>query len=122
MRPEGRSEKRIRMKVNVRLMGLKEPLSAEKTFTENVSACGARLVSNRPWEPGEKALMTSLMGGYERPARVAYCRPLPDARFLVGLEFRGPWINWVNGLSESIIAEADHATYERKRSNRDLAG
>lgn len=89
------------MKVPVHVIGLEVPVAAERTFTENVSPHGARILTKRRWEPDEKALMTSLMGGFRRPVRVVYCQPVADARFLVGLEFRGPSVNWVNGPSDS---------------------
>ena len=48
-----RDERRIPMEIPVVLDGHQATQGAESTFTENVSARGARVVSTRRWEKGE---------------------------------------------------------------------
>ena len=92
---DGRLEKRIRIAVSVYLASAKEPRSGEKTLTENVSLHGARVVTKRPWQPGEQSLITALTGEFAgRPATVVYSQPLADGRFCVGLEFPGCAVIW----------------------------
>jgi len=59
----------------------------ESTFTENVSARGARVVSVRNWEKGEKLTFVSRTGEFRSSARVAYCQPLHGEGYAVGVEF-----------------------------------
>ena len=68
---------------------------SEATFTENVSARGARVVSVRRWEQGEKLVFASRTGEFRSSARVAYCQPLQGEGFAVGVEFleaKGRWV------------------------------
>jgi hypothetical protein len=68
---------------------------SEPTFTENVSARGARVVSVRRWEQGEKLTFASRTGEFRSSARVAYCHPLQGEGFAVGVEFleaKGRWV------------------------------
>ena len=46
-----RYEKRIPMTVAVNISSLQQAPGVETTFTENVSARGARVVSTRRWQP-----------------------------------------------------------------------
>ena len=67
----------------------------ESTFTENVSARGARVVSVRNWEKGEKLTLVSRTGEFRSSARVAYCQPLHGDGYAVGVEFletKGRWV------------------------------
>ncbi len=97
MRFDGRIEKRVPTAVPVYVASLNGPRATERTLTENVSPRGAQLVTKQPWQPDEKALITSPTGEFQLPARVVYCLPLPNGRFCVGLEFRGRSVNWQNG-------------------------
>jgi len=47
------------------ITSIKRPHGAgeEKTYTENVSLHGARVISQRPWQPGEEAQVTPLKYG-----------------------------------------------------------
>src|SRR5258708_13866183 len=58
----GRMEKRLPISIVVSLtVARDQPANgAEVTYTENVSAHGARVISKRHWQPGEAAQVTSL--------------------------------------------------------------
>lgn len=90
-----RVEKRIPMEIPVVLDGHRQLPGSESTFTENVSAHGARVVSTRRWEQNERLTFVSHTGEFRSSARVAYCQPLQDDGFAVGLEFLEPKGRWV---------------------------
>ena len=90
-----RVEKRIPMEIPVLIDGHREAPGSESTFTENVSARGARVVSVRRWEQGESLMFASRTGEFRSMARVAYCQPLQGDGFAVGVEFleaNGRWV------------------------------
>ena len=90
-----RMENRIPMEIGVYLEGNRQAPGAESTFTENVSANGARVVSARKWEPNDRLMLTSRNGEFRSSARVAYCQPLQSDGFAIGVEFletKGRWI------------------------------
>ena len=90
-----RTEQRIPMEVPVILDGHRKLPGTESTFTENVSARGARVVSVRRWEQGESLMFASRTGEFRSSARVAYCQPLQGEGFAVGVEFleaKGRWV------------------------------
>ena len=93
---EGRHERRLPIAVVVCLTAIKRPRSAEeeKTYTENVSLHGARVISKRPWQPGEEAQVTPLKYGTPARARVVYCKRLETDRYLVGLTFPHYPVHW----------------------------
>jgi hypothetical protein len=93
--PFNRTENRIPMEIGVFLEGNRQVPGAESTFTENVSARGARVVSVRRWEPDDRLLLTARNGEFRSSARVAYCQPLQGDGFAIGVEFlesQGRWI------------------------------
>ena len=90
-----RAEKRIPMEIPVVLAGHAVTPGAEKTFTENVSAHGARVVSVRRWEKGERLTLESRTGEFRSSARVAYCQPLHGDGYAIGVEFLDPKGRWV---------------------------
>ncbi|HEY2352271.1 MAG TPA: PilZ domain-containing protein [Candidatus Acidoferrum sp.] len=90
-----RTEQRIPMEIPVILDGHRKLPGTESTFTENVSARGARVVSVRRWEQGENLMFASRTGEFRSSARVAYCQPLQGEGFAVGVEFleaKGRWV------------------------------
>lgn len=93
---EGRMEKRLPIAIVVRLAnGKGQPLSgAELTYTDNVSAHGARVVSNRAWETGEVAQVTSLKDETTLAGKVVYCKKLADSRYFIGLNFQDRRVTW----------------------------
>lgn len=90
-----RVEKRIPMEIPVVLDGHRQMPGLEATFTENVSARGARVVSVRRWQKGDSLMLASRTGEFRSSARVAYCQPLHGEGYAVGVEFlesRGRWV------------------------------
>src|SRR5260370_133823 len=85
-----RAEKRIPMEIPVFIDGHRLAPGSESTFTENVSARGARVVSTRRWEQHEKLIFASCTGDFRSSARVAYCQPLQGEGFAIGVEFLQP--------------------------------
>jgi hypothetical protein len=90
-----RVERRVPMEIPVILDGHRQMPGTESTFTENVSARGARVVSTRRWEQGERLIFASRTGEFRSSARVAYCQPLQGDGFAIGLEFLEPKGRWV---------------------------
>ena len=83
------------MEIPVLLDGHRRMPGTESTFTENVSARGARVVSTRRWELGERLTFVSRTGEFRSSARVAYCHSLQSDGFAVGVEFlesNGRWV------------------------------
>jgi len=93
--PFQRRENRIPMEIPVVLDGHRYMPGAENTFTENVSAKGARVVSIRSWEKGARLTLVSRTGEFRSSARVAYCQAIRGDGYAVGLEFleaKGRWV------------------------------
>lgn len=90
-----RAEKRIPMEIAVLIHGHRQAPGSESTFTENVSARGARVVSARHWDEDERLTFASRSGEFRSPARVAYCQSLQGNGFAIGLEFLEPKGRWV---------------------------
>ena len=90
-----RVERRIPMEIPVVLDGHRRMPGTESTFTENVSARGARVVSTRRWEQNERLTFVSRTGEFRSSARVAYCQPLQGDGFAIGVEFLEPKGRWV---------------------------
>jgi PilZ domain len=93
---DGRHEKRLPIAVVVCLTGVKQPHGAgeEKTYTENVSLHGAKVISQRPWQPGEEAQVTPLKYGIPARGKVVYCKRLSTDRYFVGLNFPRHPVYW----------------------------
>ena len=90
-----RSESRIPMEIPVVLDGHGHIPGAEHTFTENVSARGARVLSIRSWEKEARLMLMSRKGEFRSSARVAYCQPIHGNGYAIGLEFLEPQGRWV---------------------------
>jgi PilZ domain len=86
LRLGGRSEKRTARAVAIELSRLDESLLKEKAFTENVSPRGARVVTEREWQPGSLVLFICPKDGVRSQAQIVYCQRLGESRFAVGLE------------------------------------
>jgi hypothetical protein len=94
--PESRrAERRIPVEVPVVIEGYRSTSGGESTFTENVSARGARVLSMRRWDQGERLTLASRTGEFRSSARVAYCQPVQGVGFAIGVEFlesQGRWV------------------------------
>jgi len=62
----------------------------KRPYTENVSLHGARVISQRPWQPGEEAQVTPLKYGTPVRGRVVYCKRHEMDRYFVGLNSPHP--------------------------------
>jgi hypothetical protein len=90
----GRMEKRLPIAVVVHLGDVQDHNAAELTYTENVSAHGACVISKRAWQPGEPAQVTSLEELIALRGKVVYCRKCGNDRYVVGLTFQGCEVTW----------------------------
>jgi len=92
----GRMEKRIPIAIVVRLSHAQDKRASEPelTYTENVSAHGAGVVSSRPWQIGEVAQVTSLKDEITISGKVTYCLMLPGNRYSIGLNFQDRRVTW----------------------------
>ena len=90
-----RQDKRVPMAIAVQLSGHANVQGTESTFTENVSANGARVYSVRPWRKNDRLWLSSLPGGFRSLARVTYCQSLQGQGFALGLQFLEKKAGWV---------------------------
>jgi hypothetical protein len=90
-----RADPRIPMEIPVVLDGHQRVPGTESTFTENVSARGARVVSVRRWDLDDRLTFASRTGEFRSSARVAYCQPMQGDGFAIGVEFLEPKGRWV---------------------------
>lgn len=90
-----RGETRIPMAVAVQISGHAALPGTEMTFTENVSARGARVFSSRRWRTDDRLSIRTLTGNFEAQARVAWCAAASGEGFAVGVEFLNPSGEWV---------------------------
>ena len=92
----GRMEKRLAIAIVVRLAhdGDQPPSVEELTYTDNVSAHGARVISNRPWKAGDVATVTSLKDESSIRGKVVYCQKHQEGRYFVGLNFLDHRVIW----------------------------
>ena len=91
----GRMERRLPIIVVVRLEQAESANSdrEERTYTDNISARGARVFSRYPWQIGDKVMVTP-MREKTAPANVVYCQKLPDDRYGVGVKFQNQPVTW----------------------------
>jgi hypothetical protein len=82
-----RIENRLEVKVTAMLVGRHGKLDIEKAITENASVHGVRVISSSEWYPDDMILVSVPTAHFTAAARVAYCEPLGDGRFSIGLEF-----------------------------------
>ena len=89
-------EKRLPIAIVVELTHREasDPDGREMTYTDNVSAHGARVISSRPWQAGDEAVVTSLKDEITIPGKVVYCQKLPDNRYCIGLNFNVRGVPW----------------------------
>jgi hypothetical protein len=92
----GRMEKRLPIAIVVNLAPVNgQPASQpELTYTDNISAHGACVVSSRAWKPGELAEVISLKDQIALRGKVVHCEKRFDARYIVGLSFNGLRVTW----------------------------
>ena len=86
---DGRFEGRVPKRLAVELSRPNESVPKEMTFTENVSARGARVNTVQRWKPGARLLLTFPENGIRSLGRVVYCHRVESGNFALGLEL--PW-------------------------------
>jgi hypothetical protein len=91
---DARSEARIPVMELVQLASLNQPTITEPTNTQNISSRGARVMTQRIWEPGSRLLIRSLRSDFWAQARVVYWRSFSSTRYAVGLEFLAKTGEW----------------------------
>lgn len=91
----GRMERRLPIIVVVSLAELarKSADGLEWTYTDNISAHGARLFTKRSWSPGEEITVTPFREE-TTSGSVVYCQKLTDGRYFIGARFRDDQILW----------------------------
>jgi hypothetical protein len=89
-----RIENRVPIEVAVHICGDERIPGVEETFTENVSARGARVITGRRWRMNDLLMLASACD-FQTVARVAYCQPRRGEGFAIGLEFLEPVGSWV---------------------------
>jgi len=91
----GRLERRLPIIVIVRLAQVDRASTHgdERTFTDNVSAHGARIFSVHPWQPGDK-VMVNPVNEETTCGNVVYCQRLADDRFGIGVQFQDRIAMW----------------------------
>ena len=89
----GRRDKRrpIMMVVRLARLGSEGAEKQERTYTDNISARGIRVVSKRTWHPGQQAEITPVHEESPMRGRVVYCQKLDETRFGVGLSSARPF-------------------------------
>jgi hypothetical protein len=94
--PDGRLATRTSKTVVVELSALHWPPGQVRAITQNVSARGARVVSQRRWYPGDRVGLRSLEDGVSAQGRVVYCVRAEKGKFAIGLELLAPVDKWGN--------------------------
>jgi hypothetical protein len=91
----GRMEKRVPIIVVVHLAPAQDPVNAaELTYTENLSAHGACVISKRAWQPGEQVQVTSFKEHTVLRGKVIHCRKSSGDRYAVNLTFPEQEVTW----------------------------
>ena len=90
-----RFEARVPMTLAVNISNQQQSAGVETTFTENVSAHGARILSTRHWRPGRPAVICIAARGFSCERAGVYCRPQRNHEFAVGIEFLEPVARWL---------------------------
>ncbi len=115
-----RAEKRILMEIPVLIDGHRDVPGSESTFTENVSARGARVISARYWDQGDSLKFASRTGEFRSSARVAYCQSLQGYGFAIGVEFLNPKGRWVVQTPNSLTHSGERIGGERLEQREKL--
>lgn len=89
-----RTEERTPVTEAVLLTGVDQSWVTECASTQDISSRGARVATERIWQPGTRLLLRSLRSDFRARARVVYWRSFSSSRFAIGLEFltrAGDW-------------------------------
>ena len=108
-------EKRLPIAMIVNLARAQNCNGTELTYTDNVSAHGACIVSNHSWQPGEIAEITSMLDQIAMRGKVVHCRKRGDDQYTIGLSFPCEVV-WSNYLRYA--GRLRRATLLRQRVDR----
>ena len=80
------------------------------TYTDNISAHGARVFSKHPWQPGDEVMVTPV-NDETTCGNVVYCQRLQDDRYGIGVKFRDRLVTWsamrrYDGIQISSLAKS----------------
>ncbi len=91
----GRMERRLPIIVVVSLAHFESTSTGEVewTYTDNISAHGARVFSKRSWRPGEEITVAPFKEETTRGS-IVYCQRLADDRFFLGVRFKDHQSMW----------------------------
>ena len=107
---KGRMERRLPIIVVVSLAHIERASAkgVEWTYTDNVSANGARIFSRHFWEPGDEISITPFREETTY-GNVVYCQRLADGRYFIGAKFKDhvAWsiVRRYDGINNSTLAE-----------------
>jgi hypothetical protein len=108
----GRKEKRLPIIVVVSLADLGRTATdgAEWTYTDNISAHGARVFSKHVWQPGNEITLTPFKEEMAS-GNVVYCQRIEGDRYWVGVQLKDhpiPWraVNRYDGIKMSTLVES----------------
>jgi hypothetical protein len=90
-----RLETRTPLHVAVDLASLEVRYPAQQGVTENISLHGARVITGKPWQLGERLNLRSLVGNLRSRARVVYCEMRPTGDFVLGLQLSATAGEWI---------------------------
>lgn len=90
----GRTERRLPIIVVVCLASVERAGTdgEERTYTDNISARGARIFSRHPWQPGGEIMVTP-RNEETTCGNVVYCERLDD-RYAIGVKFQDYSATW----------------------------
>lgn len=91
----GRMERRLPIIVVVNLAYLEHTDTGETewTFTDNISAHGARVFSRRYWKPGEEITLTPF-NEETASGSVVYCQKTADNHYWIGVKLKDHPTTW----------------------------
>jgi hypothetical protein len=91
----GRMERRLPIIVVVNLACLEraDTDETEWTFTDNISARGARVFFRRNWQPGEEMTLTPF-NEETASGSVVYCQRIADKRYWIGVMLKDHPTTW----------------------------
>jgi len=87
-------EKRLPIALVVNLAPAQSPKGTELTYTDNVSAHGACVVSSHSWQLGEIAELTSMSDQVAMRGKVVHCQKRGDDQYVIGLKFPNCEVVW----------------------------
>jgi hypothetical protein len=89
-----RKERRTPAIEPVELQGVGAAKIMEATHTQNISPHGARVLTQRVWQPEDRLQVRGLQGDFQGEARVVYWRSFSSSRFAIGLQFLSQSGTW----------------------------